>query len=370
MLNQEQILQALKVVMDPDLHKDIVTLGFVRNVRIDGAKVDFDLVLTTPACPVKDKLRDQAEAAVKAIPGVASVEVRLSADTSKQARHVDKNEVLTGVSHVIAISSGKGGVGKSTVAANLACALARSGAKVGLMDADIYGPSQVMMLGVADDPEIDDEKRLYPPSAHGVKVISMAMFSQDDAAVVWRGPMVAQMMQNFIRQVEWGTLDYLLIDLPPGTGDVQLTLTQSAPLSGALIVSTPQDVALLDARKGLRMFEKVAVPVLGMVENMSGFVCDGCGKHHEIFKSGGASRVSRSLGVPYLGGIPLEPAVVQGGDAGVPVVLSHPESESAKAFEAIAEQLVRSVSILKATEGSSLRDFTLEWETLPEEELA
>ena len=368
MPNQEQILEALRVVQDPDLHKDIVTLGFVQNVRIEGSAVDFDLVLTTPACPVKDKLRDQAEAAVKALPGVVSVEVRLSADTSSRP-NVDKNAVLTGVRNVIAVSSGKGGVGKSTVTANLACALVRMGATVGVLDADIYGPSQVMMLGVTDDPEIDDAKLLYPPMAHGIKVISMAMFSDNDAAVVWRGPMVSQMVQNFIRQVQWGELDYLLIDLPPGTGDVQLTLTQSAPLTGAVIVSTPQDVALLDARKGLKMFEKVSVPVIGMVENMSGFVCDGCGKRHDIFKTGGAQRVSRTLGVPYLGGIPIEPAVVQGGDAGVPVVLSHPESDSAKQFLEIADAMVRAASVLKATEGTALKDFAIDWETLPEEDL-
>jgi ATP-binding protein involved in chromosome partitioning len=368
MPNQEQILEALRVVQDPDLHKDIVTLGFVQNVRIEGSAVDFDLVLTTPACPVKDKLRDEAEAAVKALPGVDKVEVRLSADTSSRPV-TDKNSVLTGVRNIIAVSSGKGGVGKSTVTANLACALVKMGATVGVLDADIYGPSQVMMMGVTDDPEIDDAKQLYPPTAHGIKVISMAMFSDNDAAVVWRGPMVSQMVQNFIRQVQWGELDYLLIDLPPGTGDVQLTLTQSAPLTGAVIVSTPQDVALLDARKGLKMFEKVSVPVIGMIENMSGFICDGCGKRHDIFKTGGAQRVSRTLGVPYLGGIPIEPAVVQGGDAGVPVVLSHPESDSAKQFLEIADTMVRAVSVLKATEGTALKDFVIEWETLPEEDL-
>jgi ATP-binding protein involved in chromosome partitioning len=368
MPNQEEILEALKAVQDPDLHKDIVTLGFVRNVRIEETKVDFDLVLTTPACPVKDRLSEQAKAAVMALPGVKDVEVRLSATPA--ANQPDKANVLPGVRHVIAIASGKGGVGKSTVTANLACALASLGAAVGVLDADIYGPSQVMMLGVSDDPEIDENKRLYPPLAHGLKVISMAMFSGSDEAVVWRGPMVSQMAQNFVRQVEWGTLDYLLIDMPPGTGDVQLTLSQSVPLAGAVIVSTPQDVALLDARKGLKMFEKVSVPVLGMVENMSGFICDGCGKRHDIFKSGGAERVSRTLGVPHLGSIPIEPAVAQCGDAGVPAVLAHPESESGRQFLSIAQELARALSVLEATKDKGLADSVLEWDSLPEEEMA
>lgn len=367
MITTDQILQSLRSVQDPDLHKDIVTLGFVQNLAIDDqGAVSFDLVLTTPACPIKDQLKEQAAAAVRTL-GVESVEVRLSAQTS--SRTIDKSQALPQVRNVLAIASGKGGVGKSTVTANLAVALAQAGAKVGILDADIYGPSQGMMLGITEDPEMDGERRVYPPSARGVKVISMSMFNDDETPVVWRGPMVSQMVQNFVRQVEWGELDYLLIDLPPGTGDIQLTLTQQAPLTAALIVSTPQDVALLDAKKGLRMFEKVSVPVLGIVENMSGFVCDGCGKVHDIFRRDGARKVAESTGLPFLGRIPLETPVALAGDEGLPVVAKVPDSESAKAFKELAGRVASEISMLHARKGSGLESFDLDWKDAPEETL-
>lgn len=364
----EQILESLRSVQDPDLHKDIVTLGFVQNLEIDcGGGVSFDLVLTTPACPIKDQLKAQAEDAVKGL-GFEKVEVRLSAVTTSRPG-MDKAQLLPGVKNVLAIASGKGGVGKSTVTVNLAVALAMRGAKVGILDADIYGPSQGMMLGVTEDPEMDAERRVYPPTAQGVKVISMSMFNDDEAPVVWRGPMVSQMVQNFVRQVQWGELDYLLIDMPPGTGDIQLTLTQQAPITGAVIVSTPQDVALLDAKKGLKMFEKVSVPVLGIIENMSGFVCDGCGKVHDIFRRDGARKVAVGYGLPFLGSVPLEPGVALSGDSGAPVVASAPDSLSAKAFMEIAGRVASELSVLHAQAGKVMTEFDIDWGGASEEAL-
>lgn len=366
MVSQDKVLTALRAVQDPDLHRDVVSLGFIKNLKIEGGSVDFDLELTTPACPVKDDLRDRCIQVVKAVPGVEKVEVRLSAQV-RARRELEKGQALSGVKNVLAIASGKGGVGKSTVTVNLACALAKQGARVGLLDADIYGPSQSMMLGVDEDPEMDSQKRVYPPVARGIKVISMAMFA--DEAVVWRGPMASQMVQNFVRQVEWGELDYLLIDMPPGTGDIQLTLTQTAPITGAVIVTTPQDVALLDAKKGLRMFEKVSVPVLGVIENMSFFICDQCGKQHDIFKSDGGKRISRSTGVPFLGQIPIEPRIAKGGDSGEPIVHMAADSASAQAFTAIAGRLAAELSVLNSRDSAALIDFKLEWNKMPVEAL-
>lgn len=369
MVTEEQILQSLRSVQDPDLHKDIVSLGFIQNLAISGTgDVAFDLVLTTPACPVKDLLRDQATAAVKALEGVASVEVKLSANVASRPG-MDKSKVLVGVKNVLAIASGKGGVGKSTVTANLAAALVSQGATVGILDADIYGPSQSMMMGVTEDPEMDSEKKVYPPVSRKIKVISMSMFTDDEAPVVWRGPMVSQMVQNFVSQVQWGELDYLLIDMPPGTGDIQLTLTQQTPITAAVIVSTPQDVALLDAKKGLRMFEKVSVPVLGIIENMSGFICDGCGKEHDIFRRDGARRIANSLGLPFLGAVPIEPAVAICGDQGEPVVFRSPESRSALAFREISGRVAAELAVLSAQGGDVLGEFSYQWADLPEEVL-
>ena len=367
MPTENAVLDSLRAVQDPDLHKDVVSLGFVKNLSISGCgDVAFDLVLTTPACPVKDDLRDQAASAVRALEGATSVAVKLSASVASRPG-LDKSQVLKGVRNVVAIASGKGGVGKSTVTANIAAALVSQGASVGVLDADIYGPSQGMMLGVKDDPAMDEAKKVHPPAARGIRVVSMSMFTDDESPVVWRGPMVSQMVGNFVSQVEWGELDYLLIDMPPGTGDIQLTLTQQTPITAAVIVSTPQDVALLDARKGLRMFEKVSVPVLGIVENMSGFVCDGCGKVHDIFRRDGALRVANSLGLPFLGAVPIEPAVALCGDQGEPVVFRAPESRSAAAFRDIAGRVASELSVLLSRGGDVLGDFAVDWADLPEE---
>ena len=361
---EKQVLEALKVVQDPDLHRDIVDLEFVKNIRITGGSVKFDVQLTTPACPVKEDLKTQCLEAVNAIPGVTSVEVNMTAQVPK-TQGSKKTDLLKDVRHVVAVASGKGGVGKSTATANLAVALAQTGAKVGILDADIYGPSMNMMFQVKESPVLDDKQKLHPVVVNGIKIVSMAMFADDEKPVIWRGPMVSQMIQNFVHNVVWGELDYLLIDMPPGTGDIQLTLTQSAPLSGGVIVTTPQDVSVLDAKKGLKMFQKVSVPVLGIIENMSYFICDNCEKKHYIFRQGGGKRISNSLGVPFLGEVPLEPEVAVGGDVGLPIVEKNPASESARVYREIAGLLASELSILSVAQSGVLTDFDYTWETIP-----
>jgi ATP-binding protein involved in chromosome partitioning len=363
-VSEKQVLDALRSVNDPDLHKDIVTLEFVKNLRIQGGAVKFDVQLTTPACPVKDDLKAQAIQAVNAIPGVTSVDVQMTAQVTRTST-AKKTELLKDVRHVIAVASGKGGVGKSTATANLAVALAQTGAQVGVLDADIYGPSMSMMFQVREAPVLDDRQKLHPVVVNGIKIVSMAMFADDEKPVIWRGPMVSQMIQNFVHNVVWGALDYLLIDMPPGTGDVQLTLTQSAPLSGGVIVTTPQDVSVLDAKKGLKMFQKVSVPVLGIIENMSYFICDNCEKKHYIFRQGGGKRIAQSLGLPFLGEIPLEPEVAVGGDAGLPIVEKNPASESAAAYRRIAGLLASELSVLSVAQSGVLGDFDYSWDSLP-----
>ncbi len=344
MITQEQVLHALKSVIDPDLHRDIVTLGFVKDVRICDGAVAFTIELTTPACPVKDQLKAQAESAVLAIDGVDQVNVKMDA-------RVRPNLTTTGsalipkVRNVVPVGSGKGGVGKSTVSANLAVALAQTGAKVGLMDADVYGPSIPTILGITDVPT-PGGRGILPVEAYGVKVISMGFFLKPDQAVVWRGPMLSKMIDQFLGGVEWGELDYLIVDLPPGTGDIQLSLCQTIPLTGAVVVSTPQDVALRVAEKAIIMFNQLKTPILGLVENMSYFVCPHCGEREEIFGNGGAERASEEMKLPYLGGIPLATIIRQTSDSGRPIVIEDPDSPSAKAFTDIAQKLAAQISVL------------------------
>ncbi len=365
-VNSEHVLNALRHVQDPDLHRDIVALGFVKNLEIDGGAVRFDVELTTPACPAKEDLKRQCVHMVSALPGVTSVDVTMTAQPPRSAGGGKRTALLKDVRHIVAVASGKGGVGKSTATANLAIALANTGAKVGVLDADIYGPSMSIMFGIIKAPEINADKKLVPVASRSLKVVSMAMFDEGEKGVVWRGPMVAQMIQNFVHNVVWGELDYLLIDMPPGTGDVQLTLTQNAPLSGAVIITTPQDVSVLDAKKGLRMFQSVNVPVLGIVENMSYFVCDDCTKKHYIFRRGGGRRVAESLGVPFLGEVPLEPEVAEGGDAGTPIVERRPGSPAATAYKALAGSVASSLSILGAAQAGLMESFDFAWEEVPE----
>ncbi len=347
-VNEQDILTVLKKVQDPDLHQDIVSLGFIKNMKIDGGKVAFDIEMTTPACPVKDQFKKQAEEEVKRLPGVSEVAVNMASNV-KTAPTGIKNVNMPGVKNLIAVASGKGGVGKSTVSANLALALAKNGAKVGLMDADVYGPSIPRMLGVlGQQPATDPEtKKMIPFEKHGIKFMSVGMLqAESDTALIWRGPMASKLIQQFLGGVEWGELDYLLIDLPPGTGDIQLTLTQSAPLAGAVIVTTPQDVARTITQKGLRMFQQVQVPIVGIVENMSGFVCEHCHEVTPIFKKGGGRKMAEELMVPFLGEVPLEPTIAADGDYGVPTVAAHPDTPSGKAYNELALQMAAQLSII------------------------
>lgn len=348
--SEAAVLEALKTVKDPDLHRDIVSLGFVKNVRICGGNVAFDIELTTPACPVRERLRDEAALAVRALPGVTEVAVNMTAQVRKSMPLAEGG--LRAVKNAIAVASGKGGVGKSTATANLALALAKTGARTGLMDADVYGPSIPTMLGGSGRPEQSPRGMINPLERYGVKYMSMGLLAGRDTPVIWRGPMATKLIQQFLMQVDWGELDYLLIDLPPGTGDVQLTLTQTAPLTGAVLITTPQDVAVGITLRGLRMFEQVQVPVLGIIENMSYFECPHCHERTDIFRHGGGRRAAAELGYPFLGEIPLDPALVLAADAGRPVVLDAPDSPASRAFFDIARRIAAQVSIVQSETAS------------------
>lgn len=342
-LNAENLLNALRVIRDPDLHRDIVTLNFVKDIVIDGDAVSFTIDLTTPACPVKDDFKRQAESVVRStFPTVKSVTVTMTASVTQRAS-VQQAPVLTGVKNTIAVASGKGGVGKSTVAANLAVALAKEGARVGLIDCDIYGPSVPLMFNINEKPMMHNQK-LVPLEKYGVKVMSIGFLIDPTQAIIWRGPMASGAVKQFLTDVQWGELDYLVFDMPPGTGDIQLTLVQQIPLSGAVIVTTPQEMSLADARRGMAMFQKVNVPILGVVENMSYFV-SASGERENIFDTGGGKRVAEQFKVPFIGEIPIYTKIRVGSDSGRPVVDGEPESEPAKIFRAIARGLAAQVSI-------------------------
>jgi ATP-binding protein involved in chromosome partitioning len=350
-LTNDVVLNALRTVNDPDLHKDLVSLNMIRDVTVgtDGA-VSFRVVLTTPACPMKAKIEQECRAAVSAVPGVTSVQIKMDAEVRRGNSSVPNAKVIEGVAHIIAVSSGKGGVGKSTVAVNLATALAMNGARVGLMDADVYGPNVPTMMGVTAGPTIvDDPKRgevLVPPVSHGVKVMSMGFLLQGDQPLIWRGPMLHNVVSQFCHKVDWGTLDYLVVDMPPGTGDVQLSLAQLVPVTGAVLVSTPQEVSMQDVRKAFYMFEKVRVPVLGVVENMSWFKCDGCEKKHFVFGAEGGTALANKLNTKLLAQLPIVQAVREGGDEGRPIVVRDPASASALEFVELARKVAQQTSIL------------------------
>jgi len=334
-IHEEDIRQALKVVKFPGLTRDIVSFGFVKAIAVDGGKISVELQISSADPDAAAQIEREARAALESLPGVEGVDLHSSAQVPQAGPA--ETAILPGVRHKIAVASGKGGVGKSTVAANLAVALARGGATVGLLDADIYGPSQHMMMGCTAKPMLSGDNKILPVDGHGVRVMSLGFLMDPDQPVIWRGPMVMKALQQFLEDVDWGTLDYLIVDLPPGTGDAQLTITQMVPLDGAVIVTTPQDVALIDARKGLAMFQKVNVPVLGIIENMSAFVCPHCHERTPIFKEGGGRRTATELGVPFLGDVPIDPAVVDSGDAGTPIVAAHPDSAAAAAFVHLAD---------------------------------
>jgi ATP-binding protein involved in chromosome partitioning len=342
-ITKEQVLGALSAVRDPDLHKDIVSLGFVKDVKIAGGDVDFTIELTTPACPVRDQMKAEAEERVRALPGVSSARATMTADV--RARGGFGRQAVPGIRNIIAVGAGKGGVGKSTTAVNLALALQKKGARVGLLDGDVYGPNTPQMLGIDRGPEVVGEKTMAPPEAYGIKVISMGMLVPPDQPIIWRGPMLHGAVQQFMRDVAWGELDYLIVDLPPGTGDVSLSMAQSVPVAGAVVVTTPQGVSVSDVRKAVAMFRQLNIPVLGVVENMSYFVCGHCQERTEIFGHGGGAKMAEDLGIPMLGEVPIDTRVRSGGDEGRPIVVAAPDSPAAQAFIDVAGRVAAQVSI-------------------------
>jgi ATP-binding protein involved in chromosome partitioning len=342
-VTQEGILEVLRTVQDPDLHKDIVTLGFVKDVRIQGGAVDFTIELTTPACPVRDEMKAEAEQKVAALPGVTTARATMTANV--RTRGGFGRQEIPGIRNILAVGAGKGGVGKSTTSVNLAVALSRKGARVGLMDADVYGPNIPQMLGLDGQPRVSDDKKMIPPEAHGIKVISMGMLVPPDQPVIWRGPMLHGAVQQFMRDVAWGELDYLVVDLPPGTGDVALSMAQSVPMAGAVVVTTPQGVSVADVRKAVAMFRQLNIPVLGVVENMSYFVCGHCQERTDIFGTGGGRRMAEELSIPFLGEVPIDTRVRAGGDEGEPIVAAAPDAAAAAAFVDIAGKVAAQISI-------------------------
>jgi ATP-binding protein involved in chromosome partitioning len=352
MIDTAAILEVLRPVQDPELQKSLVELNMIRDVQVNeaGAAVQFTLVLTTPACPLREFIVEDCTTAVKTLPGVETVKVNVTAETPQQKSLPDR-QGIDGVRNIVAVSSGKGGVGKSTVAVNVAVALAQSGARVGLLDADIYGPNAPTMLGLTNiNVEVQKDAQgtdiLQPVFNHGIKMVSMGFLIDPDQPVMWRGPMLNGIIRQFLYQVNWGDLDYLVVDLPPGTGDAQLTLAQAVPMSGVVIVTTPQTVSLTDARRGLKMFEQLGVNVLGIAENMSYFIPpDQPDKHYDLFGSGGGMKTAQELNVPLLGQIPLEMPVREGGDRGIPIVVSDPDSASAQALTQLAQTIAGKISV-------------------------
>lgn len=348
-VGEEQVLAALSTVQEPELGGDLVSRKMIKQVTVNDGVVAFTIELTTPACPLKDQIRAEAEAAVRSIAGVTAVEIEFTATVRRNAGVPDQ-ALIPGVSHVIAVAAGKGGVGKSTVAANLAVGLAQEGAQVGLLDADVFGPSVPLMMGVSGQPEAfqnaSGEAVIIPLQAHGIKLISIGFMIDESQPVIWRGPMVTQLLRQFLYHVAWSPLDYLIVDMPPGTGDVALTLAQSLPLTGALMVTTPQMVATADVVKAMQMFRRVNVPLLGIVENMAYFVAPDTGNRYDIFGAGGAERLAAQLDVPLLGQIPLGLPVREGGDVGRPAVTSDEPDAYAEEFRSVARQLAARVSVL------------------------
>ncbi len=367
-LTPAAVLEALRPIQDPDFHRSIVDLGFVKDLEIEGGRVSFRIELTTPACPVKEQFREAAERAVRGLPGVSEVAVEMTANTRGGSAGAPGKAIPDGVrdvKNIVAVASGKGGVGKSTVAANLAVALGQTGASVGLLDCDVYGPSVPLMLATRGEPEVTVDRKIVPKQGYGLRLMSIGFLAGENAPVIWRGPMVHGVIRQFLQDVLWGELDYLVLDMPPGTGDAALTLVQSAPIAGAVIVTTPQEVALIDARKGLKMFQRVNVPVLGIVENMAYFTPpDLPDRRYCIFGEGGGARAAEELGVDLLVQVPLQPDVVQAGDEGKPTVLSSPDSPAAQAFRQLAGTVARKLSMLHV-EAPPMLDANIQWVNTP-----
>ncbi len=347
-VSEERVLEALRKVQDPELHRDIVSLGMVKNLAVAQGKVRFTVELTTPACPLRETIETDCKKALAQVGGISALEIEFGAQVRGSKAGAGQTDLLPTVKNVVLVAAGKGGVGKSTVAANLAVALKMHGAATGLLDADIYGPSVPMMMGVKSEPEkleVGGAAKIKPALAHGLPVMSIGFFLDPDQAVIWRGPMLGKALHQLMADVHWGELDYLVVDMPPGTGDVQITFSQQLKVSGALLVATPQNVALADVVRAKSMFDKVNIPIVGIVENMSYFVCDGCGKKHEIFSRGGARRAAERFNIPYLGEIPITPSLREGGDSGVPSLVQDPRSEVSRCFLEIAAKLAGQLSI-------------------------
>jgi ATP-binding protein involved in chromosome partitioning len=351
-INRDAVMAALSKVQEPELHKDLVTLNMIRDLEVKGDTVSFTILLTTPACPLRGRIESEARQAVMTVAGVKTVQVRMDANVPSDGR--PRGLLQLPVRNVVAVASGKGGVGKSTVAVNVAVALAQSGAKVGLLDADIYGPNVPTMMGVRRLPPQNDSGKLVPAQAYGVSVMSIGFLVKPGQPLIWRGPMLHSAIRQFLTDVEWGELDYLVIDLPPGTGDAQLSLAQSIPLSGGLIVTLPQAVSLEDARRGLEMFRELNVPILGVVENMSYLELPD-GTRMDVFGSGGGLKLAEAASVPFLGQIPMDAAVRVGGDGGTPVVVSSPNSAPAKALRSLAELLAARLSVAAIQGGGGVK---------------
>jgi ATP-binding protein involved in chromosome partitioning len=356
MATQDQLLAALAGVIDPNTGKDFVSTKAVKNLQVEGSDVSFDIELGYPAKSQIPALRKALVAAAKSVAGVDNVSVNIA--TRVIAHSVQRGvQLMPNVKNIVAVASGKGGVGKSTTAANLALALAAEGAKVGVLDADIYGPSQPMMLGINRRPESDDGQTMEPLENHGIQVMSIGFLINQDEAMIWRGPMATQALEQLLRQTNWQDLDYLIVDMPPGTGDIQLTLSQRVPMTGAVIVTTPQDIALIDARKAVTMFEKVGVPILGIVENMAVHVCSNCGHAEHIFGEGGGQRYAQEKGIDYLGALPLAMSIREQADSGKPTVVADPEGEAAGIYKSVARQVAVKIA-------AKAKDFSAKFPTI------
>ena len=343
-VNESSVLEALKAVRDPDLNRDIVSLKFIKDLRIDDGRVSFAIELTTPACPVKDQMREQARAVVAAVPGVTSVAIEMTAQVRAAGSPDMTRAAVPGVKNIIAVGAGKGGVGKTTVAVNLAIALSQCGGRVAIIDGDIYGPNVPLMLGINAQLTTDGNK-IVPAEQYGIKLVSMAFLTGDDAPVIWRGPMLHGVIQQFFREVQWDNIDYLIVDMPPGTGDIALSLSQTVPVAGSVVVTTPQIVSVADTRRAVRMYQKLNIPTLGLIENMSHFVCPSCRHESDIFGKGGGEVLAEELSIPFLGRVPIYEPIRIGGDTGVPITIGEKESPAAEAFRRVAERLAAQLSI-------------------------